>query len=507
MEMNIVKQKVATNETFFEQSIEQPIDTDFTLPDYCGDVVRVLKCRMCPRILSKSVGGESLIVDGIAAITLIYCDENKKICSFEQDVPFQKNIPLKGSVENCNVSVCAATDYLNCRPITPKKIDLHGVILLKVKATGCKNTDIITDIDCEGTQLKSGFCPATNPISQSEKVVVIEEDLELSNGSSSILSVLRSDARTVIDECKLIGNKAVVSGDLIINALYCTDEGNAEIYENKIPFNQIIDVETEGEDCRCEAKIDVMSLMLKPRTNLSGETKSFALESKMCITVLVSCENDLPVLYDAFNIQKPLKLNMSKVIFKKLESTYSERYLCKKTLEFSENSFGSVVDMWCDEKINGVSIKEGTLTAYGTVVICLLLRDGEGEPQYYERAVDFEYTHAVDASTKGLTAEVEVETASKAYTIQGDSRLEARIELSISVAFYRQNGENVIVDAELDEEGETPKKKAPIVVYFAEQGETVWDIAKRYNSAPADILITNKLENEVLDKPCTLIIP
>lgn len=507
MEINVTKQRVATNEIIFEQSVEQAVDTDFMLPDYCADIVRVLKCRMCPRILSKSVSGDSLIVDGIAAITLIYCDENKKICSFEHEMPFQKNISLRGETENCNVSVIAATEYLNCRPITPRKVDLHGVVTLKVKCTGCRNTEIITDIDAKGMQLKSGFCPATNPISTTEKIVVIEEELELSNGKGAIMSVLRCDASTVIDECKLIGSKAVVSGDLIINALYCTEDGNAEVFDSKIPFNQIMDVEIDGEDCKCSAKIDIMSVFLKPRTNLSGETKSFSFESKMCISVKVSCDNDLPVIYDAFNTEAPIKTELTPVAFKKLESTFSERYLCKKTLEFSENSFGSVIDMWCEDKINGVKISEGNLISYGTVVICLLLRDAEGEPQYYERAVDFEYKHGIENNALGLTAEVVAETASKAYTIQGDNKLEVRIELLISVLFFKTTNKNVVTMVEADDEGELPQKKAPFVVYFADSGETVWDIAKRYNSSCEDIVSANKLEGDTIKNPCTVIIP
>ncbi len=507
MEMNITRQGIRTGETLFEKNIEQAVDTDFMLPDYCADIVRVLKCRMCPRILSKSVTADNLIVDGVAAITLIYCDENKKICSFEQEVPFQKSITLGLEGKDCNVSVCANSEYLNCRPVTSRRVDAHGVVTLKVTVTGCRSTEIITDIDAEGMQIKRGFCPATNPISTTEKIVIIEEELELALGKGNIISILRNDVTPVIDECKLIGSKAVVAGDVMINALYCTAEGNAEIYENKIPFNQIIDVGTEGDDCKCSAKIDVMSCTLKPRTNISGECKSFSFEAKLCITANVSCDNDLPLIYDAFNTVKPIKIDKQKVAFKKLESTYSERFLCKKVLEFSENSFGSVIDMWCEEKINGSKIKDGNLLAYGTVLICILLRDIDGEPQYYERAVDFEYKHNVEVNAAGLTAEVIAKTASKAYTIQGDSKLEARIELLVSVAYYREKGENVITEVEVLTEGEPICKKAPITVYFAEKGEEVWDIAKRYNSSPNEISNLNKIESERIETPCTVIIP
>ena len=67
---------------------------------------------------------------------------------------------------------------------------------------------------------------------------IIEEELELALGKGNILSILRNDVSAVIDECKLIGSKAVIKGDLVINALYCTTEGNAEVYENKIDTSE-----------------------------------------------------------------------------------------------------------------------------------------------------------------------------------------------------------------------------------------------------------------------------
>ena len=108
---------------------------------------------------------------------------------------------------------------------------------------------------------------------------------------------------------------------------------------------------------------------------------------------------------------------------------------------------------------------------------------------------------------QGLSAEVTAKTASKAYTIAGDSKLEARIELLIVVEYYRQRKEDVITEVAVLEDGEIPTKKAPIVVYFADKGEEIWEIAKRYNSAPEDICSLNKLEGEKIENPCTVIIP
>lgn len=507
MDINVTRQAVCINEVIFDQSAEQAIDTDFSLPDYCPDIVRLLKCRIMPRLASKNLAGDTLTVDGAAVATLIYADENNKIRSYEHEVPFQKAITV-GSIETYNnISVNVNCDYMNSRAITSRRVELHGVLSLKTKIFGTVSTDILTDIDCDGVQIKSGSCPATNPIGFAEKTVVIEEELELGRGGSAIRSVIRSDARAVIDESKIMGGKAVIKGDIIVNALYCTEEDTVGLYENSVPFHQMVDIDVQGDDCVCNADADIMDCSLKPRTNLSGEAKSFALECKLCFSVTASCENDIPVLYDAFGTQQNVELETATLNFKKLSERVNERHLCKKTLEFSENSFGTVIDLWCENKVGQVKVTDGTLSVGGTSTICLLCCDADGVPQYYERGVDFEYRKELDTDCGGMTADASIETVSSAYTILGNDRLEARIELSINAAVYSVRTKRVITGVNVTDSNDETKKRAPIMVYYAHSGEELWDIAKRYKACCCDIMSANGLDCEELDDNKMLIIP
>ena len=58
------KEKCTVCETVFEGSSEQPVDLELSLPDYCPDVERILKCRICPGISAGSITGDRLDVDG-----------------------------------------------------------------------------------------------------------------------------------------------------------------------------------------------------------------------------------------------------------------------------------------------------------------------------------------------------------------------------------------------------------------------------------------------------------
>ena len=396
---------------------------------------------------------------------------------------------------------------MNCRAVNERKMDIHGVISIKVKIYGTKHNEIITDIDKEHIQLKRGTLPATNPLGFSEKIVVIEEELELNNGNDCIKGVLRSDARAIIDECKIVTNKALIKGDIIVNALYCTEENTIEKYENRIPFNQILDINIEGIDCRCDGKVEIMSCLLKPRTNLSGQAKSFVFECKMSITATASCDNDIPIVFDAFSTIYETDLEMNMIEFKKLDSVLNERYMCKKTLEFNSDAFGSVIDMWCESKVSNARIINKNMTIVGTALICLLTYDKEGKPQYYERGVDFEYAHNIETTAENLTCQARLETVSSAYTILDSDKLEARIELSINADIFAVISKNVITGIGVNKENQKAKKKCPLTVYYADSGEDLWDIAKHYNSNCKNIKDINNLTDDILENATMLLIP
>ena len=62
MENKCLKTSVFANENIFEDFCEQPVDVDFTLPDYCPDISKIFKCKAVSRISSKSMNGKNITV-------------------------------------------------------------------------------------------------------------------------------------------------------------------------------------------------------------------------------------------------------------------------------------------------------------------------------------------------------------------------------------------------------------------------------------------------------------
>ena len=128
MQQKCLKSDIYVNENYFCDSLEQAIDVDFTLPDFCPDISKIFKCHAVPRILSKSINGNGMTIDGNVIITILYCDKDNNFCSYEYVYPFSKVMECASDISGCNVTAKIKCDYINCRAVTGRKIDIHGAV-------------------------------------------------------------------------------------------------------------------------------------------------------------------------------------------------------------------------------------------------------------------------------------------------------------------------------------------------------------------------------------------
>ena len=117
-------------ETQFEQSVEK----DFVLPDYCPDIFRILKCRVYPRIISQSVNGDKAALELEALIKVLYLSENSgKINVLEQKMTYNKTIDLPADCKAPLIYAFPRVDYLNCRVINQRRLDVRGAVSVKAE--------------------------------------------------------------------------------------------------------------------------------------------------------------------------------------------------------------------------------------------------------------------------------------------------------------------------------------------------------------------------------------
>lgn len=503
-----LKTSVFVNETLFGESLEQAIDIDFTLPDYCPDISKIFKCQAVPRIAAKSLSGRTVTVEGSVAITLIYADKEGRLCSFEYQYPFSKTAETAKECVGANICCKARTEYINCRAITGRKVDIHGAAGIYVKVFKRKACEVISDYDDSNIELRRGSAPATVPMGYAEKYHIVEEEIRIGESQPIIGSILRSDANATVKETKIINDKAVVKGDMTVCIIYCPEGGgNPQSVKTVIPFSQIVEIEGIGELCECETLSQIAFLEVKPRANAGGESKIFVLTAKILLSLEAYCSNDITVVFDAFSRKYQADIIREKVNFQKITHNINETAHCKQNIELEEN-IGSVIDIWSNVQSVTTRFEKDGMTVCATLAVGMIVCNENGNAVYCEKALDFEYRQNLECNLGAPFCEPQIEVASCGYTIVSANILEFRADLSITASVYESNNVSLISEMTVDESKPiASNSKGAMTIYFPSSNECVWDIARIYNASVEEIMRINELESDKLTAGSMILVP
>lgn len=503
-----MKTSVYTHETVFNESAEQPIDVDFTLGEYCGDIAKILKCKAVSRISQKSINAGSITVEGNVTITLIYCDTKNNLNSYEYRYPFSKTFETNFDTDGCFLKAWSRCEYINCRAVTPRKVDVHGAAVICVRMVHRKRTDVISDVDDKGIELLRSTAPATVPMGAADKYIIVEEEIELGAGQTDIQNIIRYDAAAVVKESKIIAGKCVVKGEIALTILYCSESASVQTVRSTIPFSQIIEVEGINDACESDAKAEICHLEIKPRTLSSGQTRSFSMTAKLLIDCECFCNNDVDVILDAYSRKNEAIIEKSEVCFNKIIRNINETFNCKKNLQFSDGDISVICDINCSVKSGLVKFENNKLTISGTVTSQIIALDCDSVPAFYEKTMDFTYSCNLGVDTENLRCEPQLSVTACNYTLTGSGNMEFRVDICVNAAIYECRRMPLITSVSIDEKRPIKcEASGSMTIYFASRGERLWDIARKYYADLNEIMEINDISEDVLQSEHTILVP
>lgn len=508
MENKCLKTSVFSNQNIFEDFCEQPIDADFTLPDYCPDISKIFKCKAYARISSKGINGNNITVEGNVCITLLYCDKENRLNSFEYQYPFSKIKETDTDLTGGNLACKAKCDYINCRAVTGRKVDIHGAATIMLRVFKRKCNDIISDIDDCNIEVLRDIAPATVPMGYNEKYIMVEEEIPISNSVPQIQSVLRYDAFPLVKETKILNDKVMIKGDMAVVILYCPEgEGVPQTVKTTLPFSQVVDIKGVNDSCECEAKAILSSLEVKPHVWQNGENRSFSLNAKILICCESYCVNDIAVIKDAFSRKFEADISKNNICFSKICENIKEIFHVKQNIEITEN-ISSVLDLWCDIKSAICKFEKESILICGTLLAGIIICDQNGEALFFEKPIDFECKYQVNFAEKQMECNPEIEAQSCGFTIISPNCIELRADLCINASVFEKTNITLITDMKIDTEKPLVKKpRCALTVYFTNDNECVWDIARTYNASVDEIMSINSLEDSCLREGTMILVP
>lgn len=509
MDFNVCQENICMNETIFSGVLEQSIELDYMLPDYCPNIFKVLKSSINTKITSERISGAKLTIDGIAYIKILYiCEESYKVKQLEQRQMFTKTVDLKEDCDDGIVRLKPKCDYTNCRAVNQRRLDIRGAVSITVTVMKRRQLSIVSD--CESMQLHKRQTELCDNRMFATKDFTIKEQLEIGHGKPPISDVLNYEAVGLATDYKLLANKIVCKGELLLHTLYLSEEnaGKPEVIDHSIPISQILDIERIDEDYTCNIYFEVCKYDIDLQVDDSGECRAFLVELGIRM-YCEACKNKMvQMVDDCYSTCYETNNNTTKMKLERMNAAINEASMIKNNIKLSQNDLSLIYDVMCET--SNVSWKR---TTEGIDVLCnlqmsILALDSENMPVAIDQIVPCEMHLNCKVEMDDIVFDPSLSISSTAYNIITVDEIELRVEVRISGMIYESCYSNAITQIEIDESRQkTRNDNAALRLYFADSGESIWEIAKKYNTSVNAILEQNSIEKENLTSRGMILIP
>lgn len=500
-------QEICTSKTVYDSIVEQAVELDYLLPDYYPSIFKILSCTITPQIASVAMMGDKVVIEGSAYIKVFYIsEEDNKLVSFVTKQPIYKNIDMKQDCDNCSFNYFFKSDYVNCRASNPKRIDIRGAISGKLTVTNNDCQEILCDASGCGVHTKKETIMCDANKGQAVKIFSINEELELSGSKPSIASIFDSRACAILTDSKIIDNKVIMRGDLLVHINYLTNDNKIEIMDYHLPISQIIDFSGVDENSNCCICLDVIGTDINLMSNADGDSVGFDCKFDIKATVTASTPDEICIIKDVYSTKFETNAVTKDIKLTNFVDCISQNYIAKTTFDLTEQSISSIFDVLADVVGVNYKIDDNGIMIFGEVSANIICIDNDNTPNSFTKK--FEYSHlldkALDFSSFSLTPTVEVISAS--FSLVSEKKVEIRVELKVCGCLYENKTINAVTDIEVLEKP-CCKPNEALIVYFCHEGQTLWDIAKKYNTSIDAIAKLNNLDDVPLKSRQMILIP
>lgn len=502
MELKVFRDTLSAMSALCECKAELPIETEILVPDYMPQVFKIVKCFVYPVALQKQASAGRLTVEGYLRCVVYYqAEEDGSLCQTEQKMPYTKVMDLpQAEVNVCSVQVYGELEYLNCRAVNQRRIDLRGAYALMASVTVQSEQEIVTALaDC-GIEQKMLPVTASRCLTNLDKLITAEEELVLPGQPQAILDI---SGIGQVDEIQLISGKAVVKGSVRVSIAYrCQPGCELENAEKTVPFNQIIDMEGVPEDSTCFGHVEMIGSTLMAAAGQEG-TNTLAVTAMLHLRVCrpVECY----VVEDAFSTQYTTHVA-------------SQPLHCEQLLEqLDQTCETTVTGAMPDEnaRIIGCLVTPGHpewqaagkgLRIGGRAVAHVLCLNSLGEIDCYDK--NFEYV--LPGEYEGDAVLYRMECWPQVTDVEAGKEsgsMTVRVCIQIKGLVFKKESEMAVESVVCEELLENEEPDVALRIYYAQAGENVFEIAKHYHVPPAAMLKLNGLEDLQLESSCRLLVP
>lgn len=504
MSVDLIKKPITLDEMTKKENVQVIKERDIIVPDGKPDLQTIVQLDGKVSIDQLDVTQDRITYRGKINMLILYTAPNNPNCIYTMKgaIPIDDFIIMEGVNKDQRIDFDYSIEHMGYNILNERKINTKAIMQLEARVTGSNETTIITDIDIDtAVQKREEQIEIVSLGSEKEDRVIVKEDLVVAQNKSSIGEILKTALQIKEEQVRRTETEIKYNGIIEVMTMYKAngDEQNLEIISHRIPFEGAIEnIQNDSEVYwSCDLSVDPSYMQVTP--DYDGEDR--VIESEFIVTAKYAKYNKFVenMVCDLYCPGKKVSTKEKGIDYMTLVNR-AEMAIPKKEAISIEGITGDNIEVFSvdikptvEEKL----IENGTLTLRGMLemkAVCVV----SGETSSIETLINVvPFSQELDMDAVSDKAFVVPFISAKDINIYAQTRKELVVEylLDCTAEVYTRNKLNILEEVSLEDMTKEELDKYPsMTVYQLKKNDSLWELAKHFNTTVKDIQEMNDLD-------------
>ena len=524
--MELIKKIIHTNHVKPQISTQTTLDDDFNVPDSRSDVEKITVTRGEIEITETETLADKIKIQGLCHFYVLYTTDldSYPISSLNGTIPFEDTINSDGILPGDNVKVKAFLEDLNISIINSRKLSIRALVNLRANVNEIHQMEAATAIEQPLPTRQNHLVSKpiecfhknihmTSMVINKKDIYRLREELAIPSNKPDIYEILWSNTTLNNPEIKVLDGSLTLRGDINVFLLYTSEEENAplQFLEMEVPFKGDLPCENcvEGMVSNIEMHISTAQFAIKPDTD--GQQRVIDMECVLELDIKLYEEEECQLLFDAYSPKAELQITKEPFQYSHLLVKNNAKTRITKRMKRPENN-DTIMQLCHVEgqvKIDEYTLYEDGIKVEGVITADVLYISSSDSHPMNSTFLMVPFQHLIEMEGITEKSNYEISSAIEQLTVTMLDSNELEVKATVSLCAIAFETEQTYAIKEIDVSPLNPEKMQALpgmVGYIVKEGDTLWNIAKRYYTTIDSIMNCNHLESEHIHAGDKLII-
>ncbi|MCI8659929.1 MAG: DUF3794 domain-containing protein [Lachnospiraceae bacterium] len=510
--LELVKQNIHMNRWKNQVSTQVTLDDDFIVPDTMSDIAQVILDAGEIQMEPVKTQSEKVVVRGKLDFHVLYRKEEGGLQTLGGLIPFEETINVPGLEEKDYVGVSWQLEDLNADIINSRKLSIKGIVTLEVKVESLFDTEAAVEL---GTvEDEEDGIPQVETLKRTIDVAAIalrrkdtyrlKEEITLSGTKPAIDRILWTQMRLSGVTTRPLDGKIHLEGTLMVFVIYEGEGESAMVQwvEEAIPFSGDVEMQGAVEEMIPAISARLIHKGIEEKPDYDGEMRELDVDAVIELDIRLYEEQQLDILSDLYATNRELNVDTGEALFDHILTKNTGK--CKIAEKVSVGGGPRALQI-CHStgmvKLDEVETRENTLVMDGALEVRILyLTDDDSRPvQSVTELLPFHYEAEVPDIKEDSVWYLETDMEQLTAAMIGGDTVEVKAVILLDMLVLQPVRQMVIRQAETKPLDTKRLQQMPgIVGYLVQEGDTLWEIAKRFHTTEENIITTNSLVSDTV---------